>query len=105
MKTIFLFIALFSTSEGLTIAKPPAKAPPLTQPVSNIYHGLFQVVASTLLLTTILATDPALADAGVSKINAGGASTLQSGRTISITRGVNLDGADFSGQNLKGVAF
>jgi uncharacterized protein YjbI with pentapeptide repeats len=39
------------------------------------------------------------------KLITGGASTLQSGRTISITRGVNLDGSDFSGQNLKGVAF
>lgn len=35
----------------------------------------------------------------------GGASTLQSGRTIAITRGVNLDNSDFSNQNLKGVAF
>lgn len=39
------------------------------------------------------------------KITTGGASTLQSGRTIAITRGVNLDNADFSNQNLKGVAF
>jgi uncharacterized protein YjbI with pentapeptide repeats len=39
------------------------------------------------------------------KITTGGASTLQSGRTIAITRGVNLDRSDFSGQNLKGVAF
>ena len=39
------------------------------------------------------------------KITTGGASTLQSGRTIAITRGVNLDGSDFHGQNLKGVAF
>ena len=39
------------------------------------------------------------------KITKGGASTLQSGRTISITRGVNLDRQDFSYQNLKGVAF
>jgi uncharacterized protein YjbI with pentapeptide repeats len=49
-------------------------------------------------------------DAGASssanaKITTGGASTLQSGRTIAITRGVNLDRSDFSGQNLKGVAF
>jgi uncharacterized protein YjbI with pentapeptide repeats len=40
-----------------------------------------------------------------SKITTGGASTLQSGRTIAITRGVNLSGSDFSYQNLKGVAF
>jgi len=40
-----------------------------------------------------------------SKITTGGASTLQSGRTITITRGVNLDQSDFSNQNLKGVAF
>merc|ERR1719157_467103 len=39
------------------------------------------------------------------KITTGGASTLQSGRTIAITRGVNLDRSDFSMQNLKGVAF
>merc|ERR1712224_321901 len=35
------------------------------------------------------------------KITTGGASTLQSGRTIAITRGVNLDRSDFSNQNLK----
>lgn len=40
-----------------------------------------------------------------SKIATGGASTLQSGRTIAITRGVNLDQSDFSNQNLRGVAF
>lgn len=40
-----------------------------------------------------------------SKITTGGASTLQTGRTIAITRGVNLDNSDFSNQNLKGVAF
>ncbi|GMH46791.1 hypothetical protein TrRE_jg2972 [Triparma retinervis] len=39
------------------------------------------------------------------KITTGGASTLQSGRTIAITRGVNLDRQDFSNQNLRGVAF
>lgn len=39
------------------------------------------------------------------KITTGGASTLQSGRTIAITRGVNLDNSNFRGQNLKGVAF
>ena len=34
-----------------------------------------------------------------------GASTLQSGRRITITRGVNLDNTDWKGENLKGVAF
>mmetsp|Transcript_61872 Transcript_61872/g.172939 ORF Transcript_61872/g.172939 Transcript_61872/m.172939 type:complete len:234 (-) Transcript_61872:635-1336(-) len=64
-------------------------------------------VAATLALST-----PALAvdDGGATsvanaKITTGGASTLQSGRTIAITRGVNLDRSDFSHQNLKGVAF
>ena len=32
-----------------------------------------------------------------------GASTLQAGITKTITRGVNLDRSDFSGQNLKGM--
>jgi uncharacterized protein YjbI with pentapeptide repeats len=40
-----------------------------------------------------------------SKIQGGGASTLQQGRRITITRGVNLDNTDWRGENLKGVAF
>lgn len=62
--------------------------------------------------TLTLATCPLAALAAVegaagsnAKLLTGGASTLQSGRTISITRGVNLDKADFANQNLKGVAF
>jgi len=39
------------------------------------------------------------------KLQGGGASTLQSGRRITITRGVNLDNTDWAGENLKGVAF
>ena len=31
--------------------------------------------------------------------------TIRSGRTIAITRGVNLDGSNFQGQDLNGVAF
>eukprot|EP01040_Poterioochromonas_malhamensis_P011926 gene11926-13012_t len=68
-----------------------------------------------ILLPTIfsIATVPVYAgspdlganDVANSKILKGGASTLQQGISKSITRGVNLDGSDFRGQNLKGVAF
>ena len=44
-------------------------------------------------------------DGSNSKIKKGGASTLQAGIAKTITRGVNLDRSDFSGQNLKGVSF
>ena len=40
-----------------------------------------------------------------SKIQGGGASTLQQGRRITITRGVNLDNTVWQGENLRGVAF
>lgn len=74
-------------------------------------------VATTLLSITLLTTpiltpqivhaaeDRGASVAANSKITTGGASTLQSGRTIAITRGVNLDNSNFKGQNLKGVAF
>ena len=81
-------------------------------------NSLNRVIASGILAITISVQTPALftsdyafaADSGASsaantKIKTGGASTLQSGRTIAITRGVNLDRSDFSNQNLKGVAF
>lgn len=67
-----------------------------------------------LTLTTPLLTPPTYAvtsealgasSAANTKIATGGASTLQSGRTIAVTRGINLDRSDFSNQNLKGVAF
>jgi uncharacterized protein YjbI with pentapeptide repeats len=69
--------------------------------------------SAAVFLATVIAVSPAFAaasDGGASvganaKITTGGASTLQSGRTIAITRGVNLDNSDFSNQNLKGVAF
>ena len=77
-------------------------------------HVLSQVGKASLsaLLVGALSVSPVLAatDSGASsganaKITTGGASTLQSGRTIAITRGVNLDNSDFAGQNLRGVAF
>jgi len=72
------------------------------------------LLAATLLLSTCTIPTAAFAAEDLSagatssanaKITTGGASTLQSGRTIAITRGVNLDRSDFSNQNLKGVAF
>ena len=50
-------------------------------------------------------TDLGASDTSNTKIQKGGASTLQAGIAKTITRGVNLDKSNFSGQNLKGVAF
>eukprot|EP00962_Isochrysis_galbana_P018977 scaffold5505_cov129-Isochrysis_galbana.AAC.2 len=64
-------------------------------------------VAACLLSLTLSSAPAALAEAqkGEFKIQGGGASTLQSGRRITITRGVNLDNTQWQGENLKGVAF
>jgi len=86
-------------------------------------------VAAALVSLSLTTTTPAFADleyqgskvgqdkqfaAGVgkgaekaenSKIQGGGASTLQQGRRITITRGVNLDNTEWQNENLKGVAF
>jgi hypothetical protein len=81
---------------------------------SKIGQATAVAVAAVSLVSSVALSAPAFAavaaDAGASssanaKITTGGASTLQSGRTIAITRGVNLDNSDFSKQNLKGVAF
>ena len=72
---------------------------------------LTSLTVSTLLLLNPIninaanAVEGGASNVANSKITTGGASTLQSGRTITITRGVNLDQSDFSNQNLKGVAF
>jgi uncharacterized protein YjbI with pentapeptide repeats len=70
---------------------------------------MFSAVAMAAILFTSpamsLADDSGASNAANSKITTGGASTLQSGRTIAITRGINLDRTNFEGQNLKGVAF
>lgn len=63
------------------------------------------IFASSLQMQTQPAFAEGASTASNAKITTGGASTLQSGRTIAITRGVNLDNSDFSNQNLKGVAF
>lgn len=64
-------------------------------------------VAAVLFTSPLmsLAEDGGASNVANSKITTGGASTLQTGRTIAITRGVNLDRVNFEGQNLKGVAF
>jgi len=70
----------------------------------------FAAIVSLSLASLFAPLHANAADGGASiganaKITTGGASTLQSGRTIAITRGVNLDRSDFSNQNLRGVAF
>jgi Pentapeptide repeats (9 copies) len=67
----------------------------------------FGVALAFLVVPSLpaFAEDLGASSAANAKLTTGGASTLQSGRTISITRGVNLDGSNFHGQNLKGVAF
>ena len=63
------------------------------------------LLTSPLIITPPTAYAEGASTAANTKIRTGGASTLQAGRTIAITRGVNLDNSDFKGQNLKGVAF
>lgn len=81
-------------------------------PLGDRVGAAATALLSICLLTTPLASTPPAhaADTGAStaansKITTGGASTLQSGRTITISRGVNLSRSNFNGQNLKGVAF
>lgn len=87
---------------------------PTPLPNGLISKELAEMMCSAITVAAVLFTSPlishAVEDGGASnvantKITTGGASTLQSGRTIAITRGVNLDRSNFEGQNLKGVAF
>jgi hypothetical protein len=89
----------------------PAVVPSLPERLSSWWNSANVPMMCTTGLCLLLSqtTPVAWAVEGAAGSNAklltGGASTLQSGRTISITRGVNLDNADFANQNLKGVAF
>lgn len=74
-------------------------------PTTALIATLFFSVASGHSAYAAETTDPGASSAANAKLITGGASTLQSGRTISITRGVNLDRSNFANQNLKGVAF
>lgn len=95
----------FSTALLATKKKDGVKPPFAANiPVAVVAAGI--LVASLSFATPAFAGDDSGAGSAENfKLKTGGASTLQSGRTISITRGVNLDGSDFHGQNLKGVAF
>mmetsp|Transcript_3941 Transcript_3941/g.6986 ORF Transcript_3941/g.6986 Transcript_3941/m.6986 type:complete len:245 (+) Transcript_3941:129-863(+) len=89
-----------------------SKSNPLADQIGAAATALLSIglLATPLVLDASSAYAVGSGDTGAStaansKITTGGASTLQSGRTIAITRGVNLDRSDFKGQNLKGVAF
>lgn len=104
--TLLVWTALVASVDGFGVPAKQAKDPLV---VTWTQEKIVPVVTACVL-GCLLSISPVLADTGASsaanaKLTTGGASTLQSGRTISITRGVNLDGSDFSNQNLKGVAF
>lgn len=90
--------------------------PPSTNAVESTKAILSSRAASALLASAMLtfgaipaqsatAATTKAEQLGSAKIKGGGASTLQSGRVIAITRGVNLDNTDWEKQDLKGVAF
>lgn len=100
-------------TNGVTVTNGRRLDSSAVEPLHLKKNDLTEVVISAVTMASILFLSPSISLAGDggasvaanSKITTGGASTLQSGRTIAITRGVNLDRSDFEGQNLKGVAF
>lgn len=92
---------------GVDISKPNEATWSWKTGLKNFGQVALSVgVAATLSFSQpAWAVDQGAETAANAKITTGGASTLQSGRTIAITRGVNLDRSNFAGQNLKGVAF
>jgi hypothetical protein len=105
---------------AMSILSPPVVGFGVTQKVEKVGFTSFdevlfnfgRIAASAALVASLtvipgpsMAMDGGASSSANAKITTGGASTLQSGRTITITRGVNLDGSDFGGQNLRGVAF
>ena len=111
------FLAVVSAFVPSSTSHPTSRHEPSSltlQASPNNANAATALFSLTLLTAPILApintisyavTDQGASSFSNSKITTGGASTLQSGRTISITRGVNLDNSDFSNRNLKGVAF
>lgn len=111
--TIVSVLSLSERANAFGLSKPSANLA-LTRDIQDDAISNLAKTAASFALCGLLslgaATAPAIAAegaqiAGNAKITTGGASTLQSGRTIAITRGVNLDRSDFGGQNLRGVAF
>lgn len=102
-------------ANGVGVDGRPAAAPP--NRLQNAGEAICTAALAASLVLGVgfgLPPPPAFAETSAekgatssanAKITTGGASTLQSGRTIAITRGVNLDNSDFANQNLKGVAF
>lgn len=91
---------------------PQRRSPKLTV-VASAKGDSNQAAATALAAAMILSAvhvPVALADSGASdfsnsKIREGGASTITRGVKKLITRGVQMDGADFSAQDLTGVSF
>lgn len=102
-------LSLLSPKIGLTNSRAKGKAQ--TSQLRLCFEDMGKATVAAMLVASLTVFAPVSASAAASntaetfKISGGGASTLQSGRTITITRGVNLDYSNFEGQNLKGVAF
>jgi uncharacterized protein YjbI with pentapeptide repeats len=114
---LVLVALVASTAEGFGIPKPSRAVltqDPASTSLAFLGEQFGKTACSAVLAASLCLASPLIAHAGIedgassaanSKITTGGASTLQSGRTIAITRGINLDNSNFSKQNLKGVAF
>jgi hypothetical protein len=104
----FLLLALAQVAYGFGVAKDGSDVSRLGSELKKCGKAVLSVgfaVSLALAPPAFADDDRGATSVANAKITTGGASTLQSGRTIAITRGVNLDFSDFSGQNLKGVAF
>lgn len=88
-----------------TQAATQAAAPALASTMDRLKASFAAAALSTALVFSPVAVQADAPDGTDFKIQGGGASTLQSGRRITITRGVNLDNTNWAGENLKGVAF
>jgi Pentapeptide repeats (8 copies) len=106
--TPLLLLALSHVVSGFGVPNEGSDISRFVSEVKKCGTAVFSLgIAVSLALAppAFAADDRGATSVANAKITTGGASTLQSGRTIAITRGVNLDFSDFSGQNLKGVAF